>query len=486
MSSCWESLKTKEYGVILFLSIVLFAQMSWVPGFFHDGYLYAALGKNAAELGSWLVPFQSNTQYPEFNQHPPFIFMIEGLFFKLFGSGYTQARVFSALWGVGVVSLVFCYLRKWGKAQWGFGAAIALTVMPYILKKIRFPNLDFPLMFFTCACLFSYFDWFAHKKSGKSWLLIGAFWGGALLTKGIIAFIIPFVIVVHLIVEKKLLSTLKDFWAYGGVLVGLILFSLWPLGLMMSGNFEIFTSYLDVQLFGTVVKARGGQESGIFAYVVHLFTYEALFTLCAIVGLWVKRKSFDSLHRFGLIWFLAMIIPLSFIKFKYSHYILPLYPALAILTAWFFDGLEMKSFNRTLGFTRFLAMSAAVVLLVFPITSEGRRDRILVKTSELLKGNGEMPSTWVSVGESYPYWSLSGYASFNHSADPQKLSVKEFLKDVKMSRQKKVYFVTNKFYLENEQYLKTHTKALLRFHHPSITVLINYNQGPSSIPTFAK
>lgn len=49
----------------LLFTVLVFNQ-SWVPGMFHDGTLYSALGKNAALYGHWLVPKMSDTYYSQF------------------------------------------------------------------------------------------------------------------------------------------------------------------------------------------------------------------------------------------------------------------------------------------------------------------------------------------------------------------------------------------------------------------------------------
>ena len=83
------------YWPLFFLAIVVYAQQAWVSGFFHDGYLYASLGKNAAIKDFWLIPHYTEQIYSRFSHHLPFIFILEGIFFKIFGASNTTARLFS-------------------------------------------------------------------------------------------------------------------------------------------------------------------------------------------------------------------------------------------------------------------------------------------------------------------------------------------------------------------------------------------------------
>jgi len=475
--------KDQDLLLLLFGCCVLFLQQSWVPGFFQDGYLYAALGKNAAFMGKWLIPFQSETQYAEFNQHPPFIFMVEGLFFKVFGSSYTSARVFSGLWGIGIVVLIYRYLKYWGYRHWSLIAPVSLMVMPFFFKKIRFPNLDYPLTFFITFTLLVYFEWY-RTRDDKSWIKVGLLWGFCLLVKGIIGLLVPWIIILHLLFTREIKNAYKNKWPYFGVLLGVALFSIWPLMLFFQGHLDLFYSYLDVQLFHTVVQSRGGQETGILSYVTHLLSYEAIWVFSMLIGgiKLMRDRKWQDIEVFCIVWFLGVLIPLSLIKFKYSHYILPLYPAMAILSTWFAKFLSERAFCNLRKIIQYTFFVAALVLLIFPITVNVRRDRELIKTTELLEGTKIVPKKWIVVGDIYPFWSFSGYTSFQHSGNPVKENENNFLKMVyDGKKEERVYFLSEETYLNNIEKLKNKLRLLAKFKKKNMVVLINYDLDKRSL-----
>ena len=63
---------------------------------FLDGVTYAAISKNLAlGYGLFLEPHYTKILYPSFSEHPPFVFIIESLFFKLFGNHFYTERIFT-------------------------------------------------------------------------------------------------------------------------------------------------------------------------------------------------------------------------------------------------------------------------------------------------------------------------------------------------------------------------------------------------------
>src|SRR6056297_2839245 len=64
-------------------------------GMFMDGTIYAAISRNLADgLGSpWALHF-SEGLFPVFREHPPLVFWIQSLFFRVLGDSYLTERVY--------------------------------------------------------------------------------------------------------------------------------------------------------------------------------------------------------------------------------------------------------------------------------------------------------------------------------------------------------------------------------------------------------
>ncbi|MCO4755284.1 MAG: glycosyltransferase family 39 protein, partial [Bacteriovoracaceae bacterium] len=330
-----------NYGLwmILLLGATLYFQQSWVPGFFQDGYLYTVFGKNAAELGHWLIPFQSKTQYPQFDHHPPFLFMIEGLFFKLFGSSYSSARIFSGSWSLATVLGVFLFFKDIKKPRWGFFSSLILILIPSLLKKTRFPNLDVPLMFCFFMSLSSYYLAVFNERK-NNWYLCGFFTGLAFLIKGFPALVIIGIMFLHLLINGRI-NELKKFTPWIGLLLSVLIVSIWPMALYLKGDYQVFHNYVIGQFFNTIVKGRMTNDPQYFLYFTHLFKTVLPWLILAFLG-WRKaiKNEDKSIFSLFLVWFTLILLPFSFVKFKYSNYIIPLYPALAIMAGYYLSKLK--------------------------------------------------------------------------------------------------------------------------------------------------
>jgi hypothetical protein len=100
-----------SYLILLALFLILFAMPLVQDGMFIDGVCYAALSKNLAnDIGSLWSLKLSDTMFSQFNEHPPLMFGIQSLFFRLFGSGYGTERVYCA---VVVLLTMFLMARIW-------------------------------------------------------------------------------------------------------------------------------------------------------------------------------------------------------------------------------------------------------------------------------------------------------------------------------------------------------------------------------------
>ncbi|MBI4649048.1 MAG: glycosyltransferase family 39 protein, partial [Bacteroidia bacterium] len=81
---------------IVFIAICMISHNMFSDGMFMDGLWYAAVSKNMAHgLGSFWYPHFTNTLYSEFHEHPPLVFFLQSLCFRLFGDSFLVERFYS-------------------------------------------------------------------------------------------------------------------------------------------------------------------------------------------------------------------------------------------------------------------------------------------------------------------------------------------------------------------------------------------------------
>lgn len=410
-------LSEKGFLFLLVLGAALYFQHAWVQGFFLDGYLYSAFAKHAAEKGDWLIPHLSQTTYSQFPVHPPFVFSLNGLFFKIFGASYTTARIFSGLFSliclIGVIRLV----QKYDSEDKAFLSGLIFILIPPLIKKTRFPSLDGPLMLFVFMSLFFYFD--AFKKNKKhSWVLTGLFFGLALLTKGPMAGLIPLAIIMHLLFAKKI-SLLKQVTPWLSLLLGFIIFSIWPLLLLIKGRADVLDLYIESTFFHTMLDGRGVTKFNYFDYLIFLLKQTGPWLLLSFYSLYKLKKGYkNDLLLFSCTTFFSLLIFLSIPKFKYSNYLLPLYPFYAIVAAnalaFFLSDSRVEKIKKGV---LYLFVATSMALLVFPLTVGIRRDKPIFEILKMTKGLEKKPNLWLTIDGAYPFYSLANLIGFELSGE---------------------------------------------------------------------
>ncbi len=402
---------------LLVLGAALYFQHAWVQGFFLDGYLYSAFAKHAAQNGDWLIPHLSKTTYSQFPVHPPFVFALNGLFFKVFGSSYTAARIFSGLFSLVCLASVIRFTQKHDNEEKAFLTGLIFILIPPLIKKTRFPSLDGPLMLFVFLSLYFYFEAYKKNKS-SSWLLCGVFFGLSLLTKGPMAGLIPLAILVHLAFTKSFIK-LKQLLPWLSFLLGFVIFSLWPIALLIKGRSDVLNLYIESTFFHTMLEGRGVTKFNYFDYVVFLLKQTGPWLLLSLYSLYRIKKGFkNELLLFSCTTFFSLLVFLSIPKFKYSNYLLPLYPFYAIIAAnglsFFLNSKKLENIKRAV---LYLFVATSLTLLIFPLTVETRRDKPIFDILKISKGLKRQPDLWLTINGSYPFYSLANLVGFELSGE---------------------------------------------------------------------
>ena len=401
------------YWPLFFLALVLYTQQAWLNGFFHDGYLYATLGKNAALKGHWLVPHYTEEVHSRFFHHLPLIFILEGIFFKLFGISNTTARLFVSGFSLATLTLLIYWHSKQKDEKenwWPWMAAAIFLLIPPLIKKSRFVNLDIPLMFFMTASLFFY--WRAISGHLRHYFTYGIFFGLSLLTKGPIGLLLPMITTTHLYLMGGLKNIFNKYLFFATML-GFLIFGIWPLALNLTDNFDIFLNYLDFTFLRTIKDGRDAQTNKFFLYFIFLLKQCTLWFLLAVFTTWQCIKDFNKKKKNSLLLlfvcsFWITLLSLSLFKHKYSHYLIPSYPAMAALAGYSALRLSNKWKQYLYDGLKVFSLMLALVLLIFPITTNIRRDLSVFKILALTNHLPIKPKQWVIVNNSLPFYNTVG------------------------------------------------------------------------------
>jgi len=173
---------------ILFMNVFSLANLTNKPGVWYDEGINIELARNFAEFGKLDLITEpltftgygaliGSTGYP--------VTLPLALFFKIFGFGFAQARIYMLLWMNLALFAAFLFVKK----RWGTGAAAAAVLLfvtfPPFYGNGRSVMGEIPGFVFMLWFL----DWFL---SGKKLWLAGIFLGLAVISKpSIFVFLIP-------------------------------------------------------------------------------------------------------------------------------------------------------------------------------------------------------------------------------------------------------------------------------------------------------
>ncbi len=362
-------------GLIVFCLCVLFCHLGTAVLFEPDEGRNAEIAREILLLQDWVTPHYDFI--PRLDK-PISYFWLVALSFRIFGSSEWSARLPSALAAFACLSVTYALARamfgRWA-ALWS--ALVLLTSIEFFALS-RIVILDMLLTFFFSLALCAFFLGQREVVAGKSKLYFSLMYvalGAATLVKGPIGFLLPTaVIFFYLLLTKR--------WALLGKLnlpLGIALFVLtaapWYL-MAESRNPGYLRHFFWEENLARFATTRFNRNQPWYFFLLILsagfFPWTALLP-GALVDF--RKRQFDDKRLFLLLWAGLPLIFFSLSLSKLPHYILPIYPPLAIIVGARVAGMFADS-TPTL---RWLPVFPAVVffILFFVITMVALRPDFL-------------------------------------------------------------------------------------------------------------
>ena len=338
----------------------------------------AEAGREMLETGDWISPtFNYQPRY----QKPVLVYWLMSASYKLFGVSEFAARFPSALFGLGLVLMLYLFLARLRDPITALLAALMLALNLQIIALNRMALTDSVLIFFTTLSLFAFWLGFQTTRERRRWLWICYLaMGLATLAKGPVGFLVPLItIALYLSLTKQWGRFRRD----GKPLAGLALCALIALpwyAMMWQLHGSDYTAAAQANTVGRFLKPMEGHSFGFLFYVPVLllgfFPWSGwlLFAWYDAYKNWRTSRRLEVTHAAapvtsqgtedqaalsgqsldsspithhpsqsdGLEWFTAAWIAGTFVFFTLSstrlpHYIGPLFPAAAVLTALYWS-----------------------------------------------------------------------------------------------------------------------------------------------------
>jgi len=318
---------------------------------------YADIPREMLASGDWLTPRINGYKYFE---KPPLQYWATAVSLSAFGMNEWAARLWPGLTGfLGVLLVFWAGNRLFGPPAGLLGAAVTASAPLYAIVG-HLLTLDMALSFFMSAAVFAFAvaQGEAGEPARRRWMLCG--WAAmalAVLTKGLVGVVLPAGAVAAYVLVQRDWNLLRRLYLVRGGLLFLAIAAPWFVMVSLANpefarfffireHFERFLTkehdrYQPMWYFIPVLLI------GIVPWIVALFP--------ALRDAWRRAPAagFDA-RRFLLLWCAVVFVFFSASDSKLVSYILPLFPALALL---------IGDYLATAGRRVLLAQSAVAAVL---------------------------------------------------------------------------------------------------------------------------
>ena len=327
----------------------------WAP----DEPRYAQVSKEMRDSGNFIVPHLISEPYPD---KPPLLFWLINLFSIPFGKiTAVSSRLPSAFAGIGCCLAIF-YLGKslYHNTRIALLASLFLATSSKFLWMAHRVAFDVPLTFFVTMAILCFYKGYAarhgrslttppceewdkggvKKQERRYYTLFYIFMALGVLTKGPIGFILPFCIVLTYIILEKDIRVLKETRPWiGGTIFAFIVFT-WVYLASIYGGKEYAYQILFKQNVGRFASSFAHKRPFYYYFInfpVNFIPWSVFVPSIAIYLFSKEGRGKIQSISLPVIWFGVIFVFFSIVSGKRDIYVLSLYPAAALITAWFLN-----------------------------------------------------------------------------------------------------------------------------------------------------
>ncbi|MEW6068904.1 MAG: phosphatase PAP2 family protein [Nitrospirota bacterium] len=370
----------KELLVTLLIPAVLFFyRLDAFPFYIVDEARNAEAAREMLERSDFLVPTYN---YELRTDKPPLHYWVFILGYKLFGVSEFSSRAGSAIIGIATVLLVYLFVLRLLGRKTALISALLLPTALYGFLIFRMAVPDPYLIFFSTLALFSFYLGIVNNAY-KYILIFYVSLGLAVLTKGPVGFILPFGVASAFIFFREVLNNYKTdrkIWSLlqgikslrifltgrhivGYLIVGIIAIPWYVIvSIKTGGEFASgFFLHHNIERFFSSLEGPSGPFFITLLFLLVGFSPWSFFIVQTLISSYKEKR--EPLILFLFLWVVLHVIFYSISATKLPQYLIPVYPAISILTAKYLsEGMPYKKIS--VAFLSIFGLAISTVLFI--------------------------------------------------------------------------------------------------------------------------
>ena len=384
----------KQYlGLILLCLVLYLPGLTTLPPVDRDEARFVQATRQMLESKDFvLIRFQDKPRHKK----PIGIYWLQAAAVKMTGSSRANQvwpyRLPSLLGALAAVLLTFGLGKNLFDRKTGLLAAILTASSLLLVVEAHQATTDAALLATVVAAQGALANLYIRARRGEDfgWGMPILFWtaqGIGILIKGPITPLVSLVTILTLIAVDRQVSLLRGLRLHLGIPLVAVIVCPWAIAITLATDGAFFSDALRSDLLPKLIS---GHEShgflpGYYLLLVALtFWPGSLFLGPALRRAWKRRSEMEE--RFCLAWAIPVWLVFEVIPTKLPHYILPIFPALSLITArllitgtkdaWDLSRWGLARFGFVLWVMVSVVLGAAIV--AFPVYIDGHFDMLTI------------------------------------------------------------------------------------------------------------
>lgn len=360
-------------GLLLLCFLLYFWELGQIPFYNYEESKEALIVWEMVNDGGWILPLRNGAEIP---LKPPLFHWCGAIIALISGKANEFAvRSPSALFATASVFLVFFFGQRFWNWRVGLLASLVVATSPEWVRWATYARSDMVLVFFLTATSLTFFRlWEKRATERKQVYLFYLFIGLATLAKGPLGIVLPALVILTFLAISRDLRFLSQMRLLEGAAIVTTVTVSWYLLALEHAGWEFFRRQIVNENIYRFFDSEQGGPSRDHAWYYYgpslcagMFPW-SLFFPALIHFLYRSRHELTNPKlRYLLVWFVAGLIFFTLASGKRTNYILPLYPAVALLFAVWWEELTEGNLTSSVLAIRLARVNAFILSAAFTL-----------------------------------------------------------------------------------------------------------------------